>query len=117
MGTRISFIIYFLSFVTFSQSTLATPDIQKWQSEMGANVFFVEAKEIPIVDIQIIFDAGSARDGEQAGLAALTNGLLDEGADGLTADLISQGFDDVGASYGGKARDARNRNRKAMAPN
>ncbi|MFT5425271.1 MAG: zinc protease [Gammaproteobacteria bacterium] len=103
MGARITFIIYFLSIVTFSQSTLATPDIQKWQSEMGANVFFVEAKEIPIVDIQIIFDAGSARDGEQAGLAALTNGLLDEGADGLTADQISQGFDDVGASYGGSA--------------
>ena len=103
MDARLSYIIFFLSSITFSQSTLATPDIQKWQSEMGANVFFVEAKEIPIVDIQIIFDAGSARDGEQAGLAALTNGLLDEGADGLTADQVSQGFDDVGASYGGGA--------------
>ncbi len=103
MHVRISFILLFMSSVTFSQSILAAPDIQNWQSEKGANVFFVEAREIPIVDIQIIFDAGSARNGQQAGLAALTNSLLDEGAAGLTADQISQGFDDVGANYGGSA--------------
>ncbi len=100
MDTRILFIVFFLSSVTFSQFALAAPDIQKWRSETGANVFFVEAREIPIVDIKVIFDAGSARDGKQAGLSALTNSLLNEGADGLTADQISQGFDNTGASYG-----------------
>ena len=33
----------------------------------------------------------------------LTNSLLDEGAGGLTADQISQGFDNLGANYGGSA--------------
>ena len=56
-----------------------------------------------MVDIQIIFDAGSARNGKKAGLAGLTNSLLDEGAGGLTADLINQGFDNLGANYGGSA--------------
>ncbi len=81
----------------------AIPAIQNWQSEKGASVYFVEAKELPIVDVQIIFDAGSARNGEQAGLAGLTNSLLDEGAGGRTADQISQGFDDLGANYGASA--------------
>jgi len=36
-------------------------------------------------------------------LARLTNSLLDEGAGGLTADQISQGFDSLGANYGGSA--------------
>jgi zinc protease len=103
MHVRILINLLFISSVTFSQPILAIPDIQNWQSETGANVFFVEAREIPIVDIQIIFDAGSTRNGLQAGLASLTNSLLDEGAAGLTADQISQGFDDVGANYGGSA--------------
>ena len=103
MCARVSFILLYVSSVIFSQPILAAPDIQNWQSDTGAKVFFVEAREIPIVDIQIIFDAGSARNGQHAGLAALTNSLLDEGAAGLTADQISQGFDDVGAIYGGSA--------------
>jgi zinc protease len=86
-----------------SSGALAVPDIQNWQSEKGANVFFVEANELPIVDIQIIFDAGSARSSDHAGLASLTNSLLDEGAAGLSADQISQGFDDLGANYSGSA--------------
>lgn len=78
----------------------AVPYIQQWQSVGGAKVLFVEAREIPIVDIQIIFDAGSAREQpQQSGLSRLTNSLLDEGADGANANEISQGFDDVGVVY------------------
>ncbi len=90
-------------FSVFSAMVVATPEIQNWQTKTGANVFFVEANELPIIDIQVIFDAGSARDGTHAGLAALTNSLLDEGAAGLSADQISQGFDNLGANFSGSA--------------
>jgi zinc protease len=103
MVIRISSLLLFLSSYILSPYVQAAPAIQTWQSEKGASVFFVEAKELPIVDIQIIFDAGSARNGNKAGLAGLTNGLLDEGAGGLTADQISQGFDNLGANYGASA--------------
>ncbi|NIO61319.1 MAG: insulinase family protein, partial [Gammaproteobacteria bacterium] len=69
------------------------PDIQHWQTEKGINVYFVEAHEIPMLDIQVIFDAGSSRDKKDLGLAVLTNGLLAEGAAGLTADDISRNFE------------------------
>jgi zinc protease len=81
----------------------ATPDIQHWQTEKGTGVFFVEAHELPMVDIQVLFDAGSGRDGGKPGLAVLTNSLLAEGADGLDADEISQNFENLGAVFGSSA--------------
>jgi len=84
----------------------ALPDIQSWKTDKGAKVLFVEANELPMVDVRIVFDAGSARDAEQPGVASLTNGLLDQGAAGLNADQIAQGFEQLGSELGGgSARD------------
>jgi zinc protease len=76
----------------------ANPEIQHWQTGNGARVFFVPAPELPMVDIQVTFNAGSARDGDRAGLAMLTNGMLEEGAGKLDADAIAEQFDRLGAS-------------------
>ncbi|MFO7593472.1 MAG: pitrilysin family protein [Pseudomonadota bacterium] len=77
----------------------AGPDIQHWRTENGARVFFVEAPDLPMVDIRVVFDAGAARDGELPGLAMLTNGMLEEGAGGMDADAIAQRFDSLGARF------------------
>ncbi|OGT20733.1 MAG: zinc protease [Gammaproteobacteria bacterium RBG_16_57_12] len=78
----------------------AAPKIEHWVAANGARVYFVAAPELPIVDIQVAFDAGSARDGNFPGLATLTNLLLDDGAAGLNADQIAEGLEGVGASMG-----------------
>lgn len=78
----------------------ATPDIQHWKTNNKASVYFVEAPELPMVNIQVIFDAAGARDGDLPGLAMLTNGLLDEGANNLNADQIADRFAAVGAEFG-----------------
>ncbi len=89
-----------------SGSAQALPDIQSWNTEKGAKVLFVEAPELPMVDIRLVFDAGSARDGKQAGVARLTSALLDQGADGLSADQIARGLEQRGAILGsGSERD------------
>jgi len=75
----------------------ATPQIQTWQTENGAKVLFVPAKEIPMLDVRIVFDAGSARDAGISGLAVLTNGLLAEGAAGKSSQQIAEAFESVGA--------------------
>ncbi len=82
---------------------LATPQIQHWVTDNGARVYFVAAPELPMVDIQITFDAGSARDGERPGLALLTNGLLSEGAGPWDADAIAARFEGVGAAFSNSA--------------
>lgn len=74
--------------------------IETWQTDNGAKVLFVNAPELPMVDIQVVFAAGSARDGDRPGLARLTSVMLDEGAGALDADAIAQRFDAVGASFG-----------------
>lgn len=74
-------------------------DIQRFDTKNGARVYFVQAMELPIVDIQITFDAGSARDGERSGLAQLTNRMLSQGAGDLDADAIAEGFDRLGAEF------------------
>jgi zinc protease len=80
-----------------SFSAFATPDIQTWQTENGAKVLFVPANEIPMLDVRIVFDAGSARDAGISGLAVLTNGLLSEGAAGKTAQQVAEALESVGA--------------------
>jgi len=84
----------------FSQLSLAAPKIQHWTTSNGARVYFVPAPELPIVDVQIVFDAGGARDGDKPGLALLTNGLMPEGAGKYDAHKISQTFDSLGVQFG-----------------
>ncbi len=90
------FVLLFFG-LTFSFTVAATPQIQTWQTANGAKVLFVPAKEIPMLDVRIVFDAGSARDDGLSGLAVLTNGLLSEGAAGKTSQQIAEAFESVGA--------------------
>ncbi len=78
----------------------AAPKIETWKTSNGVPVYYVHAPELPMVDIQLVFDAGSSRDGDKPGLAMLTTGLLSQGAGGKDADAISSGFESLGAVYG-----------------
>lgn len=88
-------------------SQLKTPTVQEFKTQSGTRVLFVEAPELPIVDIKLVFDAGSARDTEhkagQYGLASLTAQLLDEGTSTQTTDQISANFERLGAQFGAAA--------------
>lgn len=94
------FILRIFLFVTFfAGNAFAAPDIQHWTTANGARVYFVQADELPMLDVRVVFDAGSARDGNQPGLAMLTNGLLAEGAAGLDAKQLAEQFENVGAGF------------------
>jgi zinc protease len=83
-----------------SSVSFAAAKIDNWQTPQGSRVFYVRTEGLPMVDIAIIFDAGSARDGQQFGVAALTAGLLDTGAGKWNADDIAKRFESVGALFG-----------------
>lgn len=82
----------------------AGPAIQHWSTENGLKVYFVPAKDIPMLDIRVTFAAGSARDGDKAGIGSLTNSMLAQGADGLSADEIATAFENVGAQFSAGSR-------------
>jgi len=81
----------------------AGPKIETWQTANGARVLFVAAPQLPMVDVRVVFDAGTARDGEQPGLAAFTAGMLTEGARDWDADTIAERMENVGASLSAAA--------------
>ncbi len=93
----------FLMLLLTSFNAAATPQIQTWQTENGAKVLFVPAKEIPMLDVRIVFDAGAARDNGLSGLSILTNGLLAEGAAGKSSQQIAEEFESVGAQLDNSA--------------
>lgn len=80
-------------------SVQASPKIEHWQTSNGARVYFVAAPELAMVDIEVVFDAGSARDGDLSGTALLTNAMLNEGAAGLNTNQIAAEFENVGAQF------------------
>ena len=89
-----------------NQAAVAGPHIQSWTTPNGARVLFVAAPDLPMVDVRVVFDAGSARDGAAAGLADMTNKLLNDGAGPWDADQIAQRLEEVGAQLGlGSERD------------
>jgi zinc protease len=92
-----SAIIFFA--LVISSTVYALPEINTWTTENGIKVLHVNSPELPMVDIALTFDAGSARDNELAGLSAMMHGLLDKGTGKLDADDVAARFEDVGAQF------------------
>ena len=89
-----------------TQNVLAALPIQHWTQPSGAQVFLVESPSIPMVDVQIDFDAGGRRDpATQAGLASMAAGQATLGVravGGLPAldeNALGEAWADLGASF------------------
>jgi zinc protease len=74
-------------------------NIQQWQTSKGMRVYFVQANELPMLKMRVIFDAGAARDGEMQGLASTVSRLLDEGTSTQSADDIAKKLENIGARF------------------
>ncbi len=86
-----------------SLSAEAGVKIQQWQTATGAEVYFVENHDLPIVDLSVNFSAGSVRDtAEKSGLAGVTRYLMALGAAGMSDEVIANKMADIGAILGGE---------------
>ena len=84
--------------------------IQHWTQPSGARVWLVESHVLPMVDVQVDFDAGARRDpAEKAGLASVTAGMTSKGvrasgsAPALDENQLSEAWADLGAGFGAGA--------------
>jgi zinc protease len=101
MKTQIQTLVIAAGLLAASFAHAALP-IQNWTTAGGARVYFVEARTLPMLDVSVVFAAGSSRDpANLSGLASMTQGLMDNGAGGLNEDEISTRFANVGAVLGG----------------
>ncbi|MES2141793.1 MAG: pitrilysin family protein [Pseudomonadota bacterium] len=96
--------LFFLSAILIVSTAKATESkpvlpIEHWTTKNGIPVYFVAKSQIPMVDIGIVFRAGSAYDGTSPGIAQFTAQMLDQGTHNLNADQIATRFESVGAHY------------------
>ncbi|MCS4295226.1 zinc protease [Comamonas sp. BIGb0152] len=97
-----------------SHSAWALLPIEHWTQDGGAQVWLVNSPTIPMVDVQLNFDAGSRRDpADQAGLAnaaalmASKGVKAQAGAPALDENAVGEAWADLGASFGaGASNDA-----------
>ncbi len=89
-----------------SHSAWALLPIEHWTQSSGAQVWLVNSPSIPMVDVQINFDAGSRRDPvAQVGLASAAAMMVSKGvkADGkqpaLDENAVGEAWADLGASF------------------
>jgi zinc protease len=68
--------------------------------ENGLRVIFIHKDKLPLVKLNLMFNAGSKYDPENKnGLSYLTSLVMDEGADGMNALQLSDEFDMLGSSF------------------
>jgi zinc protease len=77
---------------------LRVPPIQPHRLSNGVPVWIVEMHEVPIAQVSLLLDFGSAADPRgQFGLASLTAAMLDEGAGSRSALELADAVDFLGA--------------------
>mgnify|MGYP003331456442 FL=1 len=92
----------------------ATLPIQTLTTAQGARVYWAQSASLPMVDVQIDFDAGERRDPVgQTGLAASVAAMTAKGVraaagkPALDENQLGEAWADLGASFGGSASDDR----------
>jgi len=97
------FKFFYIIFILFSGLNLAYAkpilNINHWQTGNGALVYFVKAAQLPMLDVRVLFNAGSRQDDRLYGIANLTARILDEGTDHFNADQIAEKFDKLGTQF------------------
>jgi len=98
MKTLIAFVL-----LTAASLAHAIPPIQHWQAASGAQVYFVENHDLPMLDLSVDFPAGTAYGTrEKSGAARMTAHLMPLGTEDMSENEIARRLADVGAVMGGR---------------
>ena len=98
---KIQLLILLLISIVAGNSQAAVK-IEHWQTNAGSRVYFVENHDLPMLDVNVAFPAGSARNTpSNAGLAGVTLHMMNLGAGGMNEEDITNAFADIGAEKGG----------------
>lgn len=83
-----------------SEIEFRLPNSTEFYLESGLRVIYVLKENLPMIRLNLMINGGSKFDPEgKNGLSYLTALVLDEGADGMDALQLSDGFDLLGANF------------------
>ncbi len=94
-------LILSLSLSLLSLNAWSAVQIEQWHTQNGAKVMYVHAPQLPMLDIQVSFDAGSARDGQQWGVASMMTTVLGLQTKSHSEEALSDQINALGAKIGG----------------
>ncbi len=99
LNTRHLLLFTLILLLGWMVSSAHATQIERWQTPKGAQVWFITAPELPMVDVRVVFDAGSARDGKQLGLASMTNTLIGMGDKIENEESFASKMEGLGAQF------------------
>lgn len=109
-NTRTLRCLAYLALALAGAATHAAVPIEHWTLPSGAKVYLAATDALPIVDVQIDFDAGSRRDPPaQSGLAGVTAGMVEKGIRAAGSDpamdqnALGEAWADLGADFDASA--------------
>jgi zinc protease len=86
-----------------TKTSYQAPYVHDLKNRYKVRTLFVESRDLPIVDIQLTFNAGAARDTEVEnglyGVANMAAQLMAEGTEKYNAQQIAAAFEQVGAQF------------------
>ena len=105
MKTILSLITALLLAGAASAQTFKVPPYQKFKLKNGLTVYLMEQREVPLINVSVVFDAGAVQDGTRYGLANMTADALLFGSANYTKSQLEEKIEYVGATvdtYAGK---------------
>ncbi|RYC69261.1 M16 family metallopeptidase [Spirosoma sordidisoli] len=105
MKTILTLITALLFAGTSQAQTFKVPPYQKLKLKNGLTVYLMEQREVPLINVSVVFDAGAVQDGNRYGLANMTAEALLFGSAKYTKAQLEEKAEYVGASietYAGK---------------
>lgn len=107
MKNLVHFVVAVGTAMFVASGAWAALPIEHWTQPDGAQVYLVQSRSLPMVDVRIDFDAGGRRDPiEQAGLASVTAAMASRGVrasaggPALDENALGEAWADLGASFG-----------------
>lgn len=75
------------------------PSILTWKTDNGVEVWFVQRPQLPILDVRMVFPAGSVYDGQSPGLASLTANGLNAGTQSMDERALNLAISQTGSRF------------------
>lgn len=98
MKKFLAIILFGVVFISEASAQFKLPKYEVVTLDNGLTVYLMEKKDVPIISISVVFDAGAIRDGELKGLSSFTAEALKFGTKNYTKNQIDSIFNFYGSS-------------------
>lgn len=97
--SAVAFLVLCIVAVPSVFASYSLPEYQKTKLKNGLTVYLMEQKEVPLIDVSMVFKVGATKDGGIQGLATMTTDNMLFGAGELDKAKFEEALEFVGAEF------------------